>query len=69
MPLPRRDGLDAVAGFGDDAQVGLLVDDVGDARPQQRVVVDEQDARLARGPGRRSAAGVAGSIAGVRAVS
>ncbi len=50
MALEGVDRLDAVAGFGDDVQVGLLVDDVGDAGPQQRVIVDEQHARApARG--------------------
>ena len=34
--------LDAVGRLGHDVQVGLLVDDVGDAGAQQRVVVHEQ---------------------------
>jgi hypothetical protein len=38
----------AVAGFGHDVEVGLLVDDVGHAGAQQGVVVDQQDARLRR---------------------
>ena len=42
MALVGRDRFDAVGGFGDDVQVGLLVDDVGDAGAQQRVVVDER---------------------------
>ena len=49
MALVGFDRLDAVAGFGDHAQVGLLVDDVGDAGPEQRVIVDER----ARWPCRR----------------
>jgi uncharacterized protein (DUF2225 family) len=32
--------------FGDDAEIRFLVDDVGDAGPQQRVIVDEQHGRL-----------------------
>ena len=38
--FPRGNGLDAVAGLGDDVQIVLLVNDVGDAGTQQRVVVD-----------------------------
>ena len=45
MALEGVDRLDAVAGLGDDVQVRLLVDDVRDAGPQQRVIVDEQHAR------------------------
>jgi hypothetical protein len=45
MPLERFERLDAVARFGDDVQVGLLVDDVRDARSKQRVIVHEQHAR------------------------
>ena len=48
IPLEGVDGLDAVAGFGDHAQVGLLVDDVRDAGSEQRVIVDEQHARRSR---------------------
>ncbi len=44
MAQVRLDGVDAVAGFGDDAQVGFLVDDVRDAGPEQRVIVDQQHA-------------------------
>ena len=44
MAFVGLERLDTVARFGDDAQVGLLVDDVGDARSKQGVVVDEEHA-------------------------
>ena len=53
--LERGDRLDAVDGLGDDLQIGLLVDDVGDAGAHQRVIVDEQHGR-ARGGARPSSA-------------
>ena len=43
------DGLVAVAGFGDDLQVGLGVEDDAQAAQDDRVVVGDQDARLERG--------------------
>ena len=49
MALVGLERLDAVAGFGHHAQIGFLVDDVGDAGPEQRVIVDEEHARLASG--------------------
>ena len=54
VTLVGGDGLDSVAGFRDDPQVGLLVDDVGDAGAEQRVIVHEQDA--APGPATPAAA-------------
>ena len=45
MPLVGGDCLDTIARLGDDAKIRLLVDDVGDAGAQQRVIVDQQDAR------------------------
>ena len=44
MALERLDGLDAVAGFGDDVQVGFLVDDVGHAGSEQGVIIDQEHA-------------------------
>ena len=44
MALVGLDRLDAVARLGDDTQVGLLVDDVGDAGSKQRVIVHQQHA-------------------------
>ena len=44
VSLERVDRLDAVARFGDDAQIGFLVDDVRDTGSEQRVVVDDQHA-------------------------
>jgi len=35
------DRFDAVSGFGDHLKIGLLVDDVGDACPEQCVIVNE----------------------------
>ena len=52
MLLPRLDGLDAIAGLGDHFEIGFLIDDVGDAGPEQRVVVDEEHARASRRGGR-----------------
>ena len=59
----RLDGLAAVGGFGDDLEIGLLVDDVGDAGAQQRVIVDDQHAR------RAASAPAAGAVAGQRSAS
>ncbi len=44
MAIEGVERLDTVAGFGHDVEIGFLVDDVGHARSQQRVVVDQQDA-------------------------
>jgi hypothetical protein len=44
MTVVRLERFHAVAGFGDDAQIGLLIDDVGDTRPEQGMIVHEQDA-------------------------
>ena len=49
VPFVGFDRLDAIAGLGDHPQVRFLVDDVGDAGAEQRVIVDEQHARLRRG--------------------
>jgi len=40
MEFECLDGLDAVARFGDDAQVRFLIDDVRDAGSKQRVIVN-----------------------------
>ena len=48
MALVGLDRLDAVAGFGDHAQIGFLVDDVRDAGSEQRVIVHEEHAGLGR---------------------
>ena len=45
MTLVRVNRLEAVAGLGDHVQVCLLVDDVGDAGPEQGMIVHEQHAR------------------------
>ncbi len=42
MEQKRLDGIAAVRRLGDDLEIGFMVDDVGDARPQQRVVVNQQ---------------------------
>jgi hypothetical protein len=44
MVLVSLDRFDAVAGLGDDAKVRLLVDDVRDAGPEQRMIVHEEHA-------------------------
>ena len=53
VSLEGDDAVGAVAGLGDDFEIRLLVDDVGDARAQQRVIVHEQDRRLRRRSERR----------------
>ena len=45
MPIEGRDGLDAIGGFCDDAQVRFLIDDVGDAGAEERVIVHDEHAR------------------------
>ena len=52
MAIEGVEGLDAIAGFGDDVQIGFLVDDVGHAGPEQGVIVNQQHAG-ARGRCRR----------------
>ena len=49
IALVRGNGFDTVAGFGNDLQIGLLIDDVRDAGAKQRVIVDDEHARLAGG--------------------
>jgi len=49
MPLEGRHRLEPVGGFSDDVQVGFLVDDVGDAGAEQRVIVDDEHAGLRSG--------------------
>jgi hypothetical protein len=46
MPVVGLECLYAIAGFGDNAEIGFLVDDVGDTRPEQGVIVHEQNAGL-----------------------
>ena len=46
MPLERLHGLASVLGFGDDVQIGLEVDDVGDAGSEQPVIVCHEDRRF-----------------------
>jgi hypothetical protein len=48
MPLECGDGLDAVGRLRDDEEILLLIDDVGHARAQQRVVVHQEDAEASR---------------------
>ena len=48
MALEGVDRFAAVRRLGDDLQVGLVIDDVGDAGAQQRVVVHDQHARRTR---------------------
>ena len=66
MPVERFDALESVGGLGDDLEVDLLVDDVGHAGAQQRVVVDDQHAgprrlRVAAAGASTSLCGMAGS--------
>ena len=49
MAIEGLEGLDAVAGFGDDVQIGFLVDDVGHAGSEQGVIVNQQHAGARRG--------------------
>ena len=44
---PALDRLGAVAGLGDDAQVGLAVEDEAQAAADDGVIVGEQDAGVA----------------------
>jgi hypothetical protein len=46
MAFVGLDRLDAVAGFGDHAEIRFLVDDVGDTGAEQRVIVNQEHARL-----------------------
>src|SRR5262249_47918972 len=48
MELEGLDGFDTVAGLGDDPEVGLVIDDVGDAGSEEGVIVDKKDARPVR---------------------
>ena len=44
VAIERFERLEPVRRFGDDVQIRLVADDVGDAGPDQQVVVDDQDA-------------------------
>ena len=65
VALVGGDRLEAVGGFGDDEQVGFLIDDVRDAGSQQRVVVDHQHAGRPKRAAPAVSAAMASSVARV----